>query len=65
MQQVYTMPVQNVIFLMLSPVHGMKVMLHQEVKAVFKTTPRQRVVFGDRSVTVFEPVSLIEFNPVN
>lgn len=36
--------------------------LHQEVKAVFKTTPRQRVVFGDRSVTVFEPVSLIEFN---
>lgn len=39
--------------------------LHQEVKAVFKTTPRQRVVFGDRSVTVFEPVSLIEFNPVN
>lgn len=35
-----------------------------EVLAAFKATPRQRVVFGDRSVTVFEPVSLIEFNQV-
>ena len=33
-----------------------------EVLAEFKATPRQRVVFGDRSVTVFEPVSLIEIN---
>ena len=35
-----------------------------EVVAAFKATPRQRVVFGDRAVTVFEPVSLIEFNLV-
>lgn len=35
-----------------------------EVIAEFKATPRQRVVFGDRSVTVFEPVALIDFNPV-
>ena len=46
-------------------VDQVKSKLHQEVKAVFKATPRQRVVFGDRSVTVFEPVSLIEFNQVN
>ena len=31
-----------------------------EVLAAFKATPRQRVVFGDRAVTVFEPVALIE-----
>lgn len=31
-----------------------------EVSAVFKAVPRQRVVFGDRAVTVFEPDSLIE-----
>ena len=31
-----------------------------EVFASFKAIPRQRVVFGDRSVTVFEPVALIE-----
>ena len=35
-----------------------------EVSAAFRVTPRQRVVFGDRAVTVFEPVSLIEFKPV-
>lgn len=35
-----------------------------EVVAEFKATPRQRVVFGDRSITVFEPVALIEFKPV-
>ena len=33
-----------------------------QVSATFKATPRQRVVFGDRSVTVFEPVALIEIN---
>lgn len=36
-----------------------------EVSAAFRVTPRQRVVFGDRAVTVFEPVALIEFKPVN
>ena len=35
-----------------------------QVLATFKATPRQRVVFGDRAVTVFEPVALIEFKPV-
>ena len=34
-----------------------------EISASFRVTPRQRVVFGDRSVTVFEPVALIEFKP--
>lgn len=33
-----------------------------EVSAEFRVTPRQRVVFGDRSVTVFEPVALVEIN---
>ena len=33
-----------------------------EVSAAFRVTPRQRVVFGDRAVTVFEPVALIEIN---
>ena len=35
-----------------------------EVSAAFRVTHRQRVVFGDRAVTVFESVELIEFKPV-
>ena len=35
-----------------------------QVSATFKATPRQRIVFGDRAVTVFEPVALCEFKPV-
>ncbi|MPM41217.1 hypothetical protein SDC9_87867 [bioreactor metagenome] len=38
-----------------------KPMIGQPAIAVFQMRPRSQVVFGDRSVTMFEPVAFLEF----